>query len=135
MTPAEKAQAEVAHERAEAQREADRRKREAQLEADKKAADETLQRTKDQIAYRDRIEKKLNDLDRKTLHLRSAADGKDVVARRDALKADLAAIDRSGTEWPSLKDKIDHDLDLLEAAVKTASSRSKARPRDVLPPR
>jgi hypothetical protein len=136
LTPAEEARVKVAHERAEAQREADRRAREAQLEADEKAAKETIARTKDQIAYRDRVQKKLNDLDRRVLHFRAGSAPNDLTARRDALRADLLAIDRSGTDWPALKDRIDHDLDLLEEAVKTAS-RSASRPREgnVLPPR
>jgi uncharacterized protein involved in exopolysaccharide biosynthesis len=70
----------------------------------------------EQADYRGRLQRSLDQLDGEVLHARGArrSDGRihDLRARRDLLKADLQAVDRSTEpDWATLRTKVERDLD------------------------
>jgi hypothetical protein len=88
------------------------------------ASDEALRAKGETIAafrleqsdYRGRLQRSLDQLDGEVLHARGArfreARIRDLRARRDLLKADLQAVDRStAQDWATLRTKVERDLE------------------------
>lgn len=66
----------------------------------------------EQSDYRSRLQRTLDQLDAEVRHPRGARRARDLRARRDLLKADLEAVERSTEQdWATLRTKVERDLD------------------------
>jgi hypothetical protein len=97
----------------------------ATLEADAQASTDEALRARDELIaaflleqsdYRSRLQRALDQLDAEIRHARPARRGegrvRDLRARRNLLKADLQAVDRSTEQdWATLRTKVERDLE------------------------
>jgi hypothetical protein len=125
-----------------AQVQADQKKVEAQQSADQQRAAADQQLAKEQSDYRDKIQTKIGDEDKRLDDLQASAANEtgaaktdsdrllgDVTAKKGALQADLRQVGNvTADQWETLKTKIDKDLDAFSTSVRTASSQIKATP-------